>query len=210
MELPPINAENFVEEEMALASQPTAIAVEHQLQDGRIIALTKAPLSTGGAVTIHMDVTEKRNSEKQIAFLAHHDALTGLANRVQLREHIEKTLEHVRRGGNASVLCLDLDNFKTVNDTLGHSVGDALLCAVSRRLRDLVRDRDLVSRTGGDEFSIVQSGAELPMAAVRRAGGAHRRRHERAVRARRPSVSSLAPASGSRLRLMTATTPISC
>jgi len=127
--------------------------------------LTKAPLSTGGAVTIHMDVTEKRNSEKQIAFLAHHDALTGLANRVQLREHIAKTLENVRRGGTASVLCLDLDNFKVINDTLGHSVGDALLCAASKRLRDLVRDRDLISRTGGDEFSIVQHSTELPMEA---------------------------------------------
>jgi len=112
-----------------------------------------------------MDVTEKRNSEKRIAFLAHHDALTGLANRVQLREHIERTLGQVKRGGNAAVLCLDLDNFKTINDTLGHSVGDALLCAVSTRLRDLVRDSDLVSRTGGDEFSIVQFGAESPMAA---------------------------------------------
>jgi diguanylate cyclase (GGDEF)-like protein len=148
-----------------LASPPAAITTEQQLQDGRIIALLKAPLSTGGGVTIHMDVTEKRNSERQIAFLAHHDALTGLANRVQLREHIEKTLEYVKRGGSASVLCVDLDRFKIVNDTLGHPVGDALLCAVSRRLRDLVRDGDLVSRTGGDEFSIVQSGAEMPMRA---------------------------------------------
>jgi diguanylate cyclase (GGDEF)-like protein len=161
-----IDTERFVEEELALASQPTTITLENQLQDGRIVALNKAPLSTGGAVTIHMDVTEKRNSDRQIAFLAHHDALTGLANRVQLREHIEKTLEDVERGGKASVLCLDLDNFKTINDTLGHSIGDALLCAVSGRLRDLARDRDLVCRTGGDEFAIVQPGLELPMAAA--------------------------------------------
>jgi diguanylate cyclase (GGDEF)-like protein len=161
-----INEEDFVERGLVWASQSTTLTFEHQLQDGRIIALTKAPLSTGGSVTIHIDVTEKRNSEKQIAFLAHHDPLTGLANRVQLREHIEKTLRYVKHGGKASVLCLDLDNFKIVNDTLGHSVGDALLCAVARRLRDLVGDRDLVSRTGGDEFSIVQSGAELPAEAA--------------------------------------------
>jgi diguanylate cyclase (GGDEF)-like protein len=161
-----IDAESFVEQELALASQPTTIALEHQLQDGRIVALNKAPLSTGGAVTIHMDVTEKRNSDRQIAFLAHHDALTGLANRVQLREHIETTLEDVERGGKASVLCMDLDNFKTINDTLGHSVGDALLCAVSGRLRGLVRDKDLVCRTGGDEFAIVQPGPGQPMAAA--------------------------------------------
>jgi diguanylate cyclase (GGDEF)-like protein len=161
-----VNAEDFIERGLVFASNSTVITFEHQLQDGRIIALTRAPLSTGGAVTIHVDVTEKRNSEKQIAFLAHHDALTGLANRVQLREHLEKTLKHVERGGKASILCLDLDNFKIINDTLGHSVGDALLCAVSARLRELVGERDLISRTGGDEFSIVQSSSEQPMEAA--------------------------------------------
>jgi diguanylate cyclase (GGDEF)-like protein len=162
----PVNVENFVEEILASASKPALGVTEQQLRDGRIISVISAPLSTGGGVTIHMDVTEKRNSEKQIAFLAHHDALTGLANRVQLREHIEKSLKHAERGERFSVLCLDLDHFKDVNDTLGHSIGDALLCAVSRRLRELVRDSDLVSRTGGDEFSIVQSGTEPPMAAA--------------------------------------------
>ena len=161
-----IEAGDFVEAELALAAQPTATTMEHQLQDGRIIALTRAPLGTGGAVTIHMDVTEKRNSERQIAFLAYHDALTGLPNRVQLRGHIDKVLESVQRGGKAAVLCLDLDNFKLINDTLGHSTGDELLRAVSRRLRDLVDERDLVSRTGGDEFSIVLSDAEPAMTAA--------------------------------------------
>jgi len=160
----PINVEDFVESTLASASKPSLGVVEQQLHDGRIISVVNAPLSTGGGVTIHMDVTEKRNSEKQIAFLAHHDALTGLANRVQLREHIAKSLKHLGRGKKLAVLCLDLDKFKDVNDTLGHSVGDSLLCAVSKRLRDIVRDSDLVSRTGGDEFSIVQSGAEPPAA----------------------------------------------
>jgi diguanylate cyclase (GGDEF)-like protein len=158
----PVNVENFVEEAMASASSATLRVAEQHLRDGRIISVISAPLSTGGGVTIHMDVTEKRNSEKQIEFLAHHDALTRLANRVQLRDHIRKSLE---RGERLSVLCFDLDHFKDINDTLGHSIGDALLCAVSTRLRELVRDTDLVSRTGGDEFSIVRSGAEQPAAA---------------------------------------------
>jgi diguanylate cyclase (GGDEF)-like protein len=158
-----VEADEPVDAKLAWAAQSNATTLEQQLQDGRIITLIKAPLSTGGAVMIHLDVTEKRNSEKQIAFLAHHDALTGLANRVQLRGHIEGALRLVARGGKASVLCLDLDHFKTVNDTLGHSVGDALLCAVAGRLTELVGEQDLVSRTGGDEFSIVQSGAELSM-----------------------------------------------
>ena len=158
-------SDDFVAEELALAAERTTVTLEQQLHDGRIISLIKAPLNTGGSITIHMDVTEKRNSEKKIAFLAHHDALTGLANRVQLREHIEKTLKLGERGGKAAILCLDLDNFKTVNDTLGHSVGDALLCAVASRLQALLRDDDLVSRTGGDEFAIVQAGHEPAMQA---------------------------------------------
>jgi diguanylate cyclase (GGDEF)-like protein len=158
-----IDSNDFVEERLTLAAQPTTTALEEQLQDGRIVSLIRAPLKTGGSITIHMDVTEKRNSEKKIAFLAHHDALTGLANRVQLREHIEKTIRDMEEGRSAAVLCLDLDNFKTVNDTLGHSVGDTLLCAVATRLQALLRDQDLVSRTGGDEFAIVQFGAEPAM-----------------------------------------------
>jgi diguanylate cyclase (GGDEF)-like protein len=161
----PIDGDHFLQDMLASASKPMLGAVEQQLHDGRIISVISAPLSTGGGVTIHMDVTEKRNSEKQIAFLAHHDALTGLPNRVQLREHIENRLKH-ERGESFALLCLDLDHFKDINDTLGHSIGDSLLCAVSSRLLELVRDTDLVSRTGGDEFSIVQSGTKQTIAAA--------------------------------------------
>jgi diguanylate cyclase (GGDEF)-like protein len=162
----PVDNDDFLQDMLASAANPVLGAIEHRLRDGRIISVINAPLSTGGGVTIHMDVTEKRNSEKQVAFLAHHDPLTGLPNRVQLREHIESRLHHVEHGENFALLCLDLDHFKDINDTLGHSVGDSLLCAVSGRLLELVRTTDLVSRTGGDEFSIVQSGAKQAIAAA--------------------------------------------
>src|SRR5262249_6540132 len=133
---------------------------------GRIISVTSAPLSTGGAVAIHTDVTEKRRVEKEVEFLARHDSLTGLANRVQLREFMEKHLEPLTRGAKLAVLCLDLDQFKNVNDALGHSCGDRLLRAASERLRALVRGGDLIARTGSDEFSIVLIGASQPVGAA--------------------------------------------
>jgi diguanylate cyclase (GGDEF)-like protein len=134
----------------------------YELADGRIICVTRQSMDGGGWVTTHRDVTEQRRSEAAMAHMAHHDALTGLPNRVQLRAHIEKNFSYVRRGETVAVLGLDLDYFKTINDTLGHPVGDILLRAVSERLQKCVRDTDLVARTGGDEFSIVQVGVEQP------------------------------------------------
>ncbi len=162
----PVSSDSFLEATLTRAASTSVSVHEHQLQDGRIISVIRAPLSTGGVVATHMDVTEKRNSEKQIAFLAHHDALTGLANRVQLRDHVAANLPAALAGKKFAVLSLDLDHFKDVNDTLGHSVGDALLCAAADRLRGLADEGDLVSRTGGDEFSFVQSAVEQPVKAA--------------------------------------------
>jgi diguanylate cyclase (GGDEF)-like protein len=94
--------------------------------------------------------------------MALHDPLTDLPNRVLFRERLEEALHHVARGTSCAVLCLDLDQFKSVNDTLGHPVGDALLKVVSERLRDIVRQTDTVARLGGDEFAIVQSSVDHP------------------------------------------------
>ena len=108
------------------------------------------------------DITERKNAEQRIAHLAHYDALTGLPNRVLLRERLEQELTLIRDGGQLAVLYLDLDHFKSVNDTLGHSTGDELLKAVTQRLQECLCGADIFARLGGDEFAIVQTGLEYP------------------------------------------------
>jgi len=113
-------------------------------------------------------VTERRRAEARLAHMARHDALTDLGNRVLFREELERSLLRLGhgRGGEAAVLCLDLDRFKAVNDTLGHPAGDALLRAVADRLRSCLRDTDAAARLGGDEFAVVQAGAAQPAGAA--------------------------------------------
>jgi diguanylate cyclase (GGDEF)-like protein/PAS domain S-box-containing protein len=110
-----------------------------------------------------MDVTEQRLAEARIAHMAHHDALTGLPNRVLFHERLEEALLRVRRDRDRlAVLYLDLDQFKDVNDGLGHSAGDRLLVAVADRLRTCLRISDMVARFGGDEFAVLQVGLGGP------------------------------------------------
>ena len=106
------------------------------------------------------DITERKRAENQIAYMAMHDALTDLPNRVLFHRRLEQALMRVRRGGNLAVLCLDLDHFKNINDTLGHPLGDELLKAVADRLRNCVRETDTLARLGGDEFAIIQTDIE--------------------------------------------------
>lgn len=114
-------------------------------------------------ITVIDDITERRKSEQRIAFMAHHDALTGLANRATVTQKIDEAAARQRRWGTPfTVLLLDLDRFKQVNDTLGHSAGDALLREVATRLKTSLRDTDVLARHGGDEFAIIQSGEVDP------------------------------------------------
>ena len=133
-----------------------------ELPDGRVIAVTRCPVAGGGWVGTFEDVTEQRRGAAKLAYMAHHDALTGLPNRVLFREHLQLALARARRGNGLAVFCLDLDRFKSVNDMLGHPGGDALLRAASGRLQRCVRESDLVARLGGDEFAIVQECALQP------------------------------------------------
>ncbi|MFC7739382.1 putative bifunctional diguanylate cyclase/phosphodiesterase [Roseomonas sp. GCM10028921] len=138
----------------------------HDLADGRVIQVSRQTVAGGGWVATFEDVTERKRSGERLSHMARHDALTGLPNRVLFREHMERVLPRVRHGAHLAVLCLDLDGFKGVNDTLGHPAGDELLRAVARRLRDSTRETDLVVRLGGDEFAIVQVDAEQPHSAT--------------------------------------------
>ncbi|WP_439530691.1 putative bifunctional diguanylate cyclase/phosphodiesterase [Pannonibacter sp.] len=122
----------------------------------RTIVVTTAITPEGGTVAVHEDVTERRRQEEKISYLAHHDALTGLPNRVLFREQLVETLAACQTSGAAAALLyLDLDQFKTVNDTLGHPIGDRLLIAVAERLREELGDSGHVARLGGDEFAVL-------------------------------------------------------
>jgi diguanylate cyclase (GGDEF)-like protein/PAS domain S-box-containing protein len=120
-------------------------------EDGQPTAL----LSSG------LDITERLAAEQQIAYLAYHDSLTGLPNRALLAEHLELALARARRSSGAvALLYLDLDDFKLVNDSLGHAAGDELLCQIAMRLQDRRRETDLLARQGGDEFLVLLSDLE--------------------------------------------------
>lgn len=128
-----------------------------ELADGRVVAIARHMMPGGGWLTTHEDITDRARNEKRIAFLAQHDLLTGLANRAVFSEKLDEAARRVQRhGATFTVLMLDLDRFKAVNDTLGHGAGDQLLVEVARRLQSSLRDTDVLARLGGDEFAIIQ------------------------------------------------------
>jgi len=130
--------------------------------DDRSIQVTYQPLADGGWVTTLEDFTERRRADERIAHLAHYDALTDLPNRALFRDQLERELKNIHRGGQFAVLYIDIDEFKSVNDSLGHPIGDELLKVVASRLSTCVRETDFVARLGGDEFAIVQTAVTGP------------------------------------------------
>jgi diguanylate cyclase (GGDEF)-like protein len=150
---------------VAISNEPTDSIVE--LRNGRTFKIRHRPMPDGGWVATHEDITEQRRSEVKIEYMAHHDALTDLANRVLLNERLEHALgRRIHREEMVAVHHLDLDQFKAVNDTFGHPTGDKLLKVVADRLRGLVRDTDTIARMGGDEFVIVQAPIKEPAEAT--------------------------------------------
>ncbi len=130
---------------------------EIETRNGRTFALTFQPMTNRGSVVMIEDITEKKASAAKIEHLARYDALTGLPNRTFFHDQMEVTLSRLKRTGEAcAVLFVDLDQFKQINDTMGHPFGDALLCVVAERLRRIARPSDIIARFGGDEFVILQ------------------------------------------------------
>ena len=125
-------------------------------RNGRSIRVVHQPMKGGGWVATFEDITEWQAAQEQISHMARHDALTNLPNRTLFREQLEKALRLAKRSDQLAVLCLDLDHFKSINDSLGHPVGDVLLKEVGRRLGQCITENDTVARLGGDEFAIVQ------------------------------------------------------
>jgi diguanylate cyclase (GGDEF)-like protein len=136
------------------------------MADGRSIQILYQPLAEGGWVTTTEDITERRRSEERITHLALYDALTDLPNRVLFHEHLEGELAGIRPGEQLAVLYLDIDEFKSINDSLGHRIGDELLKAVAASLSGCLGKTDFVARLGGDEFAVIQTGIKHPQDVV--------------------------------------------
>jgi diguanylate cyclase (GGDEF)-like protein/PAS domain S-box-containing protein len=157
------------EDERALQSRTELFLDEHEWESqalGRQFITSKRILikdQTGEPhyiINVVDDVTDRRRANDKIAHLAHFDALTDLPNRVLFREKVNGELARARRGEQFALLYIDIDEFKGINDSLGHHVGDELLKLVAARLRNCIRETDLVARLGGDEFAVVQAGVE--------------------------------------------------
>ncbi|WGD51741.1 EAL domain-containing protein [Bradyrhizobium sp. CB1650] len=154
---------NLILGEIADARMKEIVTNDPDLARGRTLSWTLQPMADGGTVVLLEDITERKNAEARISHLARYDELTALPNRVSFRDEIERLLANAHTAACLSALLfVDLDQFKQVNDTLGHPCGDQLLCAVANRLREMLRPEDFVARFGGDEFVVFQRNIHSP------------------------------------------------
>ena len=157
---------NLLMEQQALLQRGSSGSLCCPIRTDCIVSVRQQPTAEGGWIATYEDVTLRYEAEARIITMARRDTLTGLANRMVFGERLEEASAHLGEGVGFATLCLDLDRFKEVNDTLGHPVGDNLLRSVADRLQGCLRDTDLVARLGGDEFAIVQSGPQVRADAI--------------------------------------------
>jgi diguanylate cyclase (GGDEF)-like protein len=157
-----VNQTQFMADLQGILARRKTGTIVFERTDGHTFSAACAPMNDGGFVVTFDDITEQRRSEDKISHMAHHDGLTDLPNRVFFYERMEQLLMRAPQSGAFAVFSLDLDHFKNVNDTLGHSIGDKLLQAAAGRMRACTREADVVARLGGDEFAIVQVAFDQP------------------------------------------------
>ena len=162
----PGNPDEIVASRMDLVRRRIPHVYERTRPDGRVLEVRGVPLPEGGFVTSYTDVTDRRLSQEIIFRLATKDNLTGLGNRHSLKDGFEKAVASARRGRHFALHLIDLDQFKPVNDNLGHNAGDEVLKEVGRRLQENIRDTDAIARYGGDEFIVLQDDVTMPSQAV--------------------------------------------
>jgi diguanylate cyclase (GGDEF)-like protein len=159
----PGDPDELFAEKMSLVKKRIAHNFERRRPDGRVLEIRGEPLPGGGFVTTYADITDRRQREDSLLQAAMRDSLTGLEGRPGLRRHFDLLQDRLKRLSKGfAIHCLDLDQFKPINDTHGHVVGDRVLSLVSQRLLSTVRETDLAVRLGGDEFAVLQANVTAP------------------------------------------------
>lgn len=159
--LPRCTPEEYLLSRDAVAKTGARVETVVELVNDRTILITHQPMPNGGWVATHEDITDRREADRHIRFLAQHDPLTGLANRTYFIEKLDEAQSRLNLGAEPfTILFLDLDRFKIINDTLGHPAGDQVIREAAQRLKSSLRETDVLARLGGDEFAILQQGKE--------------------------------------------------
>lgn len=152
------DAAGYLSDRMSAVGEARRLGGTHRLNTGEVIQMTHQPLDDGGWVSTHRDITEVFNLQAELTHLAYHDPLTGLPNRTQFYQRLGQAFARsLSEERGFAVLCIDLDGFKPINDTLGHAVGDELLRQFSRRVISQLGPEDVAARMGGDEFAVLVS-----------------------------------------------------